>query len=122
MRLVLFVAMIFLSGACSPAMTRRMNAVALITSTALLACDAGQTMRVAHADWSGGRTEANPLMGATPGEAMVAGYFVGAITLNGLAWLLTPERYRAALPVAITAVQADTVALNYRDGLGPCGI
>lgn len=99
----------------------RVNRAALIASTIALACDAGQTMRAARGGWSN-QAEANPVMGDRPDQGLVAGYFAGTVIVNTMTWLVTPERYRAILPAAVVAVQADAIANNVRVGLGVCGL
>ena len=120
MRGTLVVLMILVFGACSPAMTRRMNVAALITSTALLACDGAQTAKMAGEKW---RTtwERNPVMGATPDTTTVGVYFASAVLINAAVWAVLPERYRAVLPAAVTGVEARTIADNAAR-TGWCGL
>jgi hypothetical protein len=97
------------------------NRAILVASTLALACDAGQTMRAARGGWNG-QTEGNPVMGERPDQALVAGYFVGAIAVNAIAWLATPERYKSIAPLAVIAVQEQAIDGNIKTGLGICGI
>jgi hypothetical protein len=99
----------------------RVNRAALVASTLALACDAGQTMRAARGGWDG-QAEGNPIMGPAPDQAMVAGYFVGAIAVNTLAWLVTPDKYRAVLPAAVVGVQARVIVGNASNNTGWCGL
>lgn len=97
------------------------NRAALFASTLALACDAGQTLHASAGGWHD-QVEQNPVMGSHPDETAVAGYFVGAIAVNTLAWLVTPERYRTVLPAAVVAVQANTIAGNVNNRTGMCGM
>lgn len=127
MRFVLVVAV--MSSGCAGSwgkINRHVGEAALATSTLALVCDGMQTMRMAGESWTDpadgrGHYEANPIMGEHPSVPMVGAYFVGAIAINALAWVVTPERYRAPLPVAVTAVQAWQVADNTGHRAGICG-
>jgi hypothetical protein len=115
-----FIAMLVLVG-CVGCANVHVNRVALIASTAAILCDAGQTIKMARGGWENSY-EANPVMGTHPDQFVVGGYFVTALAANTLAWLVTPERYRAALPTAVVAVQAVAVEGNVRTGTGMCGL
>jgi hypothetical protein len=118
------VALVILAAGCATA-NRHIGRAALVTSTLTLVCDGMQTMKMAGNGWTGprgpGYTEMNPIMGERPSTGVVGAYFVGAVVLNGLAWVVTPEKYRAAAPVALTAWQVDTIASNVRSDTGICG-
>ncbi len=103
------------------ATNRHIGRVALITSTLTLVCDGMQTMRSAGEGWDG-KIEGNPIMGDRPSVAVVGTYFVAVVALNAAAWVLTPERYRAPLPVVVTAAQAHQIAHNARNHTGLCGM
>lgn len=104
---------------------RHVGRAALVTSTLTLICDGMQTLNMAGRDWKGadglGKHENNPIMGEAPSVAVVSVYFVSAIVLNATAWAMTPERYRAPLPVAVTAAQTRQVVRNAEVGTGICG-
>lgn len=65
--------------------------------------------------------ETNPLMGKRPTPGIVASYFLTATVLNWAAWVVTPERYRAILPSALTATEAYQIFTNTGNGTGLCG-
>lgn len=93
----------------------RVNRATLIASTAALVCDWGQTRGAASGGWRTG-IEVNPIMGPTPTVRSVDTYFMGAIMINAGLWLLTPERWRSAVPIAVTGVQVHTIAGNVSRG------
>lgn len=95
--------------------------VALATSTATLACDWGYTYAAASDDWRL-YDENNPIMGREPTTTAVNVYFASALAINAVAWLLTPPKLRAALPMAVTAVQTYTIVDNGRVMGSTCGI
>jgi hypothetical protein len=97
------------------------NRAALVASTLALACDAGQTMRAAREGWKG-QFEQNPVMGSHPDQATVAGYFVGAIAINSLVWLVTPDRHKSIVPAGVIGVQAAAIHGNLQRSLGMCGL
>lgn len=114
------VLLFFAVGGCTAG-----NRAALIASTAMLACDWGQTRRAEAEGWGSGPgqlQERNPIMGSSPSATRIDNYFVAAAALNTLLWLVTPQRYRAAAPVAVTMWEARTVAVNARQGMGVCGL
>lgn len=89
------------------------NRAALIASTLALACDWGQTNQAAtHAEMWPGNYETNPVLGGRPSPEAVDAYFVGAIAVNAALWLAMPARYRSAVPIAVTAMQAVQVRNN----------
>jgi hypothetical protein len=102
------------------ATNRHVSRAALATSTLTLVCDGMQTLRMSQQGWAG-HMENNPVMGERPTAAIVGAYFVGVVALNATAWLLTPERYRAPLPVAVTAAQTLQIQRNASAGTGVCG-
>lgn len=118
LRLVIVAAML---AGCATA-NRHVGRAALVTSTLTLVCDEMQTMRVAATNWTD-RHEAGPLgmLSEHPSVGTVGAYFVGAVVLNAAAWVLTPERYRAPLPVAVTVMQTREIIGNARPGIGVCG-
>lgn len=104
---------------------RHVGRAALITSTLTLICDGMQTLRMAGEGWTNRRWEGGPLgamAGIHPTVAEVGIYFVGAVVINAAAWVVTPERYRSPLPVAVTAVQTKQVIENASRDTGVCGI
>lgn len=111
----LVLAVVMLTG-CSTA-----GRVALVASTAALACDWAQTRGHAELGW-GGYREMNPMLGSTPTTATVDGYFAVSAGLNALIWLAMPRRFKAIVPAMVTAVQVDTIRGNIRGGTHLCGL
>jgi hypothetical protein len=104
-----------------------LNRSALVASTASIACDWGQTRRIAAHGWrdsTGPVIETNPILGVMPGVHAVDLYFVGAVAINAVAWLLAPPRYRSAAPIIATVVEVNTIASNTQksDQAGICGL
>jgi hypothetical protein len=97
------------------------NTATLITSTASIACDWGQTRSAASEAWSRGRWEANPIMGSKPSTATVDVYFLSALAVNAAFWIALPRQVRSVAPVAITAAQVDTIAGNIGTTHTLCG-
>ena len=96
--------------------------VGLGVQTAALACDWGQTRRAASAGWKT-QAESNPLMGREPTTHAVDAYFLGTIAASALVWYVLPKRWKVLVPLAIVAVQADSIAHNARaQDLGMCGV
>lgn len=105
-----------LASACS------LNKAAIHTSTALLACDWGQTRGAARAGWPGGTYESNVILGEHPTARQVDAYFAAAIAIDWLLFYLTPPRWRALGQAGIIGVEAWAVSSNWRiDGMGRCG-
>lgn len=126
MRMLAIVVLVVVSACASGSrVNRAVGRAALVTSTLALVCDGMQTVSMAGRGWPviDGRqkVEGNPIMGERPSVAVVGGYFVGAILLNAAAWVVTPERFRAPLPAAVTAVQAGQIAANSSGAAGVCG-
>ncbi len=92
----------------------------LATSTTVIACDWGYTHRAAEGGWKGVR-EANPMLGPTPTVGAVNTYFIGVIALNAAVWALTPEKFRAILPMGITARGVYSLTGNSDSVGGTCG-
>lgn len=115
MRAVLVV--LLLSG-CGASGLGIANGTALGISTAALACDWAQTRSFAEIGWQSRIDalrvqpyhEANPIMGETPSPGAVDAYFLGALALNAAAWFLVPRRWRMAIPIAVTLVQAGAIS------------
>lgn len=97
------------------------NRALLVTSTASLACDWAQTRSSAASGWNG-QVETNPIMGSKPATSSVDIYFASAIAINAGLWLITPPSVRGAVPAAVTAVQANTVAGNIPYTRTVCGL
>lgn len=99
------------------------SAVVLAVSTAILACDAGQTMAVADRGWPGDLREGNMLLGDRPSVGALAAYNAGVAALNAAAWLKIPERYDWILPLALGAFEMALVSKNMIATPRPfCGI
>lgn len=100
--------LVLLLSGCGASGLAVANGVGLGASTAALACDWAQTRAHAANGWRQVQ-ESNPIMGARPSPSKVDAYFIGAAALSVLAWRLTPRRYRLAIPIAITLVQARAI-------------
>jgi len=97
------------------------NRASLVTSTATILCDWGQTNRAAGNKWNN-TWEANPVLGPRPSQGFVAMYFASVLSMNAIAWVVMPERTKSALPVGITVMQTDTIIGNVQGGhTGVCG-
>lgn len=59
-----------------------------------------------------GTSEVNPLLGSHPSIREVDLYFATAAVLNAALWVLLPKRYRAIAPIAVTAVEINSIRLN----------
>lgn len=123
MRAVILVVAMAASSACSPATWKHVDRTTLAVSTAALLCDGAQTMRASMY----GRSDAwevNPIMGGRPSTSGVMTYFMGAIALNAIAWIVTPDGYRSAVPLGVVGLEAKAVMHNGSQGTGTgwCGI
>jgi len=79
------------------------------TATAAIAADCGTTLAM---PWSAGYVETNPLLGATPTNAEIAGWcLVGLGVTHGGAVLL-PERWRRGWLTWITVMELTFVLHN----------
>ncbi len=84
-----------------------------------------QTLELAGNGWMDRRgvprEDANPVMGETPSVGVVGAYFLSAVALNAIAWVVIPEQYRSALPVTLTATQTFQIVHNARRETSVCG-
>lgn len=96
------------------------NKTALISSTASLACDWGQTRSMAMDNWKYG-WEANPFLGEKPPPYAVDMYFIIVAGINTLTWMAMPKKYKWVIPTVVTFVQAPTIVENHKWTPGYCG-
>lgn len=101
-------------------LARYVDTTLLVTSTTTIACDWGYTHKMADAGW-GRYAEANPLLGPRPSTGEVNAYFVSMIALNAIAWVLTPPKYRAIVPLVVTVRQSYAISNNTETVGGFCG-
>lgn len=86
--------------------------VLLATSTALLACDAGQTMAVAADGWPGEAHEGNWMLGREPSASRIAVYNSGVMAANAGLWAVLTERHDWIAPLALSSLETLLVARN----------
>lgn len=77
--------------------------VLLVTSTALIACDIGQTATSAHDGWRESR-ERNPVILNTNTEGIVM-YGTAGAALNAWVWAALPTGWRTVYGVAVSAAE-----------------
>jgi hypothetical protein len=122
-RWVIIAGLVFVASACSPAVMRRdLHYVAMGTEVAAhgsLACDGFST----HAALAtSGSSEQNPIMGAHPSDATVAGYFAAtSLAVFGTNRVL-PDVFRIAVNISIVVVEADAVKHNSTAVSPACGL
>lgn len=116
------IAMVLVVASGCAKFDRYMPATALIVSSALVACDAAQTIRVASEGWPDGRRETNWLMSDRPSVATIATYNLGVIVANVAVWALTPKKYRSIAPAALAGMEAHIIHNHdLVHGVGYCG-
>jgi hypothetical protein len=98
-------------AACSGGV-RAWNRATLVASTALIACDAGQTMR----GLSDGIPETNPMLGADPSasklvayDAAATGVLVGTYAATGK---VLGERWQWVVPFAVSWFELALITRN----------
>lgn len=104
---------------CTPSW-RTVDRATLIASTAILACDWGQTRSAAAEGWTG-RREGNVLMGERPSTSTVDAYFAATAVLNTAVWVVLPAKWRSVIPGVVIGAQVRTVAGNFATTRGVCG-
>lgn len=115
------IALALLAG-CSPANWHRAANVSAALAAGALACDWGQTRSAAAEGWSGGRAEANPLMGPHPDVGTVDAYMAVSAGAIALVAAVTPPKWRTFLLGGIALVEAHTVIGNFATTRGVCGL
>lgn len=103
---------------------KHVNNMMFGTAVATMACDWGQTDRMAKMNWGNGRwEEANPILGTAPSRGEVALYSGAVIVGLVVAKKYLPEWAQSVLYAGTTAVETHTIVSNMNNNVpGLCGI
>lgn len=89
------------------------NGVALGGALATVACDWGQTRRLAANDWPRNSFEMNPVLGSQPSTTEVDLYFAGYLLTTYALWRIMPRELRWVPAVFTVGMQADAILQNH---------
>jgi hypothetical protein len=89
------------------------NGAALGGSLATVACDWGQTRRLAARGWPRDSFEMNPMLGSHPRTTEVDLYFAAYLLTSYAIWKITPKEVRWAASAMIIGVQAEAIVQNH---------
>lgn len=107
---------------CSPTAWKRADRTTFALAAASIACDWGQTRSAAAEGWSGGRHEANPMMGINPDVGTVDAYMGMSLATTTLVWLVLPHKVGPFVMGGVLAAEANTIEGNRATTRGTCGL
>jgi len=93
-----------------------------VMAAASIACDWGQTRSAADENWSGGRHEANFMMGPAPDVGTVDAYMGMMLATTTLVWLVLPHKVGPFVMGGIVGAEANTIYGNMSTVRGTCGL